>query len=94
VLQQTIEQLRQRLEEAKTSSSTCLLCLGWGSGFVSKAGFLDTDNETYRRILRAVPSIGKSIREGVPFPKTRRVVFSGGQPAFLPGWTAVQFQNL
>jgi CRISPR-associated protein Csm5 len=88
-LQQTIQQLQTRLEEAKNTPSTCLLCLGWGSGFVSKSAFLRTDDEPFRRILRAVPSISKSIREGVPFPKTRRVVFSGGQPAFLPGWTAL-----
>lgn len=92
-LQQTIQQLQQRLEEAKNASSTCLLCLGWGSGFISKTAFLDTGNDGYRKILRAVPSIAKSIREGVPFPKTRHVVFSGGQPAFLPGWAALQFQN-
>jgi CRISPR-associated protein Csm5 len=92
-LQQTIQQLQQRLEEAKNVSFTCLLCLGWGSGFVSKAGFLETDNESYRKILRAVPSISKSIREGVPFPKTRRIIFAGGQPTFLPGWAALQLQN-
>jgi CRISPR-associated protein Csm5 len=93
-LQQTLQQLQQRLEEAKSVPDTCLLCLGWGSGFISKAGFLDTGNEAYRKILRAVPSIAKSIRDGVPFPKTRRIVFSGGQPAYLPGWAAVQFENL
>jgi CRISPR-associated protein Csm5 len=94
VLQQTLQQMNERLQEARNTSSTCLLCLGWGSGFVSKAAFLETDNESYRKILRAVPSISKAIREGTPFPKTRRVVFSGGQPAFLPGWTALQFQDI
>lgn len=93
VLQQTIQQLQARLEEARNTSSTCLLCLGWGSGFVSKSGFLETDNEAYRKILRAVPPIARSIREGVQFPKTRRIVFSGGQPAFLPGWTALKLHN-
>ena len=38
-LGQTIQQLQQRLEQAKSTPSTCLLCLGWGSGFVSKAAF-------------------------------------------------------
>jgi CRISPR-associated protein Csm5 len=93
VLQQTIQQLQQRLAEARGTRSICLICLGWGSGFVSKAGFLDTGNEAYKKILRAVPSFAKSLREGAPFPKTRRVVFLGGQPAFLPGWAALQLQN-
>ncbi len=92
-LHQTVQQLQQRLEEAQNTPYTCLICLGWGSGFISKTAFLDTDNGAYRKILRAVPSISKSIRDGVAFPKTRRVVFADGQPAFLPGWSAVQFQN-
>lgn len=92
-LQQTIAQLQQRLEQAQATSSICLLCLGWGSGFVSKAGFLDTNNEAYRKILRAVPAFSRSIRDGIPFPKTRRVVFASGQPAFLPGWVSLQLEN-
>jgi CRISPR-associated protein Csm5 len=90
---QTIQQLQQRLDEAKAAAGTCLVCLGWGSGFVSKSAFLDTNNEAYRKILRSVPAVSKSIREGVPFPKTRRIVFAGGQPAFLPGWAAVRFET-
>jgi CRISPR-associated protein Csm5 len=93
VLQQTIQQLQQRLQEAQSTPNTCLLCLGWGSGFLSKTAFLNTDNSSYRKILRTVPAISNAIREGVPFPKTRRIVFSGGQPTFLPGWTALQIQN-
>jgi CRISPR-associated protein Csm5 len=89
----TVDQLQQRLEEAKNTRMTCLLSLGWGSGFLSKAAYLDTGNESYRKILRAVPSIAKSIRDGVPFPKTRRIIFSGGQPAFVPGWAGLQFED-
>ncbi len=92
-LQATIQRLKTELESAQNASLTCLLCLGWGSGFLSKAGFLGTDQEAYRKILRAVPAIGKAVREGLPFPKTRRVVFSGGQPSSLPGWVTVQFNR-
>lgn len=83
---ETIAGLKQELAEAQTQEDTCLLCLGWGSGFVSKTAFLDTNQEAYRKILRSVPAISKSLRENVPFPKTRRVVFLGGRPATLPGW--------
>lgn len=90
-LQETVQHLRSELASVQNSPLTCLICLGWGSGFLSKAGFLGTGEESYRRILRAVPAVGKALREGVPFPKTRRVVFGGGKPSFLPGWVTVQF---
>ena len=91
-LHRTIQQLKETLAGARNSPLTCLLCLGWGGGFVSKAAFLDTTQESYRKLLRGVPGIGKSLREGVPFPKTRRVVFAGGQPASLPGWVKLQLE--
>jgi CRISPR-associated protein Csm5 len=92
-LAQTVEHLRTELRvlQESESRSGCLLCLGWGGGFVSKAAFLQTDRESYRKILKAVPAFGRSLRDGVPFPKTRRVVFTGGQPATLPGWVRLEF---
>jgi CRISPR-associated protein Csm5 len=92
-LAETVQCLRSELESAQSASLTCLLCLGWGSGFVSKAAFLGTEQESYRKVLRAVPSIGKSLREGVPFPKTRRVIFSGGRPSSIPGWVTLQLEK-
>lgn len=89
-LAETIERLKQQLNEVRNRPNTCLLCLGWGSGFLSKTAFPDTGQESYRKILRAVPSIGKSLRENLPFPKTRRVIFLGGKPATLPGWTELE----
>jgi CRISPR-associated protein Csm5 len=91
-LAETVKRLGRELETARAQPNTCLLCLGWGSGFVSKSAFLETDNEAFRKILRAVPAIGRSIREGVVFPKTRRLVFTGGQPTSLPGWTSIEFR--
>ncbi len=87
----TVQRLGQELETAKSEGSSCLLCVGWGSGLISKSAYLETDNQAFRKILRAVPAIGRSIRDGVVFPKTRRIVFSGGQPASLPGWIRLQF---
>ncbi|MBV9442370.1 MAG: type III-A CRISPR-associated RAMP protein Csm5 [Acidobacteriaceae bacterium] len=90
-VQQTVQQLNERLSEARNTARTCLLCLGWGTGFTAKAAFLDTNLESYRSILRGVPGVGRALRDGLPFPKTRRIVFSGGQPASLPGWVGLQF---
>ena len=85
-LQESVRQLKEQVATACATPLSCILCLGWGSGFISKAPFLGTDQEPYRKILRALPAFGKSFRESVPFPKTRRVLFTGGQPASLPGW--------
>jgi CRISPR-associated protein Csm5 len=89
-LHQTVQSLQHELASTRESPGSCLLCLGWGSGFLSKAGFLGTDQESYRKILRSLPGFGKAIREGVPFPKTRRIVFAGGQPSALAGWVKLQ----
>jgi CRISPR-associated protein Csm5 len=92
-LAQTVERLRSELNAVQESQTSCLLCLGWGGGFTSKTAFLNTERESYRKILKAVPAISRSIRDGVLFPKTRRVVFSGGQPATLPGWVRLEFSE-
>jgi CRISPR-associated protein Csm5 len=92
-LQQTIDQLRAKLDEAQSTSHSCLLCLGWGGGFLSKVSFHDTESEAYRKILRAIPSIGKAIRDKVPFPKTRRLIFMNGKPASIPGWAVLNLEN-
>jgi len=89
-LDATVQKLKGELEEGRGASSTCLLCLGWGNGFLGKTAFLDTGNEAYRKILRAIPPIARSIRDNVPFPKTRRIVFGNGQPATLPGWVKLE----
>jgi CRISPR-associated protein Csm5 len=92
-LRQTVTRLKDELASAQNSPFTCLLSMGAGGGFLSKSGFPDTGHEAYRKILRSVPAIGKAIREDVPFPKTRRIVFTGGQPSSIPGWVRVQFEK-
>ncbi len=89
----TIERLKTEQAAAQQLPMTCVVPLGWGSGFLAKAASLDTGLDAYRKILRAVPSIGRAIRENVPFPKTRRIVFLKGQPASLPGWVRIQFES-
>lgn len=92
-LQKAVQGLKDELASAQNVPYTCVSSMGWGGGFLSKAGFLDTGQEGYRKILRSVPAFGKALREGVPFPKTRRIVFLGGQPATVPGWVRFQFEK-
>jgi CRISPR-associated protein Csm5 len=91
-LQQTVAHLQSALQAAQTGSLTCLLCLGWGGGFLSKVSFHDTDSDAYRKVLRGVPSLGRAIRDKIPFPKTRRVLFAEGKPASIPGWVLLQLE--
>ncbi|MBZ5608691.1 MAG: type III-A CRISPR-associated RAMP protein Csm5 [Acidobacteriia bacterium] len=86
LLKSTIEQLETRLGEIRQAGNGCMLPLGWGAGFLSKAAFLDTKDETYRKILAQVGFYARAIQSGLPFPKTRKIIFLGNQPASLAGF--------
>jgi CRISPR-associated protein Csm5 len=90
LLQQSVEHLETWLAHVQTTGSACLLSLGWGSGLLAKTGWLETDNEAYRKALQQVPLYTRALTTGLPFPKTRRIVFLENQPATLPGWAALE----
>ena len=50
----------------------------------------DQDGEQYSQILRNVSLYRKAIDSGMPFPKTRRIVFQENKPASLPGWALLE----
>ena len=91
-LQQNVQKLRDQLAQAQKQPSTCVLCLGWGNGFIAKAAYLGTDQAAYRKILQSVPALSRAIRENVIFPKTRRIVFGNGNNLTLPGWVQLQLE--
>jgi CRISPR-associated protein Csm5 len=91
LVRHNIDALLERLGELKETPDSCLVPLGWGGGLLAKSAFLDTKDESYRDVLRQVSAHERAIQSGLPFPKTRRIVFLGNQPAALPGWTQVQF---
>ncbi|WP_321472679.1 RAMP superfamily CRISPR-associated protein [uncultured Paludibaculum sp.] len=90
---QSLEQLSQRLAQMQESNASCLVCLGWGTGFLSKSASIDVDADPFRQILRSLPFYSQPLRSGLPFPKTRRVVFVNDQPAALPGWAELAFET-
>lgn len=81
-----IEALQARLADFRERRAGAMLSLGWGAGFTGKTALLNTSDDGYRKILRALPYYSRAVQTGLPFPKTRRVVMQGGQPAALPGW--------
>lgn len=90
LLQQSVEHLETWLAHVQGNGNACLLSLGWGSGLLAKTGWLDTENEAYRKALQQVPLYSRALTTGLPFPKTRRIVFLENQPATLPGWVALE----
>lgn len=87
----SLDILEQRRKDLEASGSGCLLCLGWGTGFAAKAAEPDAVEPSANRALRNLPVTAGPLRTSFPFPKTRRILFSGDQPAALPGWVALQF---
>jgi CRISPR-associated protein Csm5 len=80
--------LERRVQEA--GNHACVLSLGWGAGMLSKVSVGDTADPSYRSILRHVSAYQKAVETGLPFPKTRRIVFAAGQPAYLSGWVLLE----
>ena len=81
--------LESVLAQTQAAGNRCLLNIGWGGGLLSKAAWpvsAPEAQEGHRRILAAQAVWSRAIRTGMPFPKTRRVVFMQGQPAVLAGW--------
>jgi CRISPR-associated protein Csm5 len=91
-LQQSVAKLRSELDASRNNHGECLLCLGWGGGFLSKSSFLETENESFRKLIRNMPALGRAFKGGTLFPKTRRIVFAGAQPVYLPGWVKLKFE--
>ncbi len=87
-LRTSIAELRTKVEGL--APHQCMLPLGWGGGFLGKAAVADGSPEYVREVMRKLPFYSRAIQSGMPFPKTRRIVFLGDQPATLPGWTLLE----
>jgi CRISPR-associated protein Csm5 len=81
----SVADLQKRLDAAR-GNGACLLAIGWGAGFLSKSAAIGMDEAEHRKVLGMMPFYERAIKSGLPFPKTRRVVFLKNKPAALPGW--------
>ena len=86
----TLAGLDAELAAATESRGTCLFCLGWGTGFLSKSAMVDTESDIVRGILRLMNFYARAVQTGMPFPKTRKVLFQNGVAASLPGWVKLE----
>jgi CRISPR-associated protein Csm5 len=90
VLKTNLEQLESKLGEVRQTGKGCVLPLGWSAGFLSKVASLDTQDEASRQILRQVGFYARAIQSGLPFPKTRKIVFLANQPATIAGFVHLE----
>jgi CRISPR-associated protein Csm5 len=88
----SMDDLEGKLTEAGESGAACLLPLGWGAGFFSKTAFSNTQDPAYREILRQLPFYSRAIQSGLPFPKTRRIVFLNNEPSTIAGFVHLEVQ--
>jgi CRISPR-associated protein Csm5 len=86
----TVSRLESKLEQAARRQDACLVAIGWGGGLLGKSAYLETQDEAYRGLLKSDPFYQRALQTGLPFPKTRRVIFENGQPASLPGWILLE----
>ena len=87
---ESLAALETRTRGGRQPECACLVNLGWGGGLLSKSPVPDAADEDYRRIVRALPFYERAVRTGLPFPKTRKVVFLGGEPGTMPGWAKLE----
>ena len=81
----SVAELQQQLAVARREGR-CLLAIGWGAGFLSKSAAIGVADEDHRGVLGTTSFYERAIKSGLPFPKTRRIVYLKNQPATLPGW--------
>jgi CRISPR-associated protein Csm5 len=90
ILKTNLEQLELKLRDIRQTAKGCVLPLGWSAGFLSKVANLNTEDDAARQILRQVGFYAKAIQSGLPFPKTRKLVFLANQPATIAGFVHLE----
>lgn len=93
VVAESMARLEQRLAAIERDGNACLLCLGWGTGLLAKSASLETSRGPYHHLLATLPVYRETLRTGLPFPKTRQIVFLNDQPATLAGWAELSLQD-
>jgi len=89
-LARSVAGLETKLGEVSQRENACMVSIGWGGGLLGKSAYIETQDESYRKILKNFPMYSRALQTGLPFPKTRRIIFEGGKPANVAGWVLVE----
>jgi CRISPR-associated protein Csm5 len=57
---------------------------------LTKTAWLGKDAAEHNQILKSLPFYSRAVNSGMPFPKTRRIVFLENKPCTLPGWALLE----
>ena len=87
----SVAELQRKLEAARAKVDACSPSAGARASSVSRPRSA-LDDADYRKVLGMLPFYQRAIQTGLPFPKTRRVVFLKNKPATLPGWVEVRIE--
>ena len=85
-----LDELSHKISGVREGGQACVLSIGWGGGLLGKSAYVQTEDEPYRQILRHMPLYQRAIQSGMPFPKTRKIIFENNEPASLPGWVLLE----
>lgn len=94
-LTKVVEETRRALDRAQSLAGTgrgCVLQLGWATGMPAKSATADPGAGAHRAILENTGFYGSALKSGLPFPKSRKIVFANGQAASLPGMVLLEIQ--
>ena len=92
---ESVAELERELAAAE-SQNACLVNLGWGGGLLSKSRYRIPPTRNIESIVRVLPFYERAIRAGMPFPKTRKIVFLDSEPGTVPagpGWKSPEYRN-
>ena len=90
LLKSTVEQLEARLDGDSRGQARVCAAARMGRGIFIEGCDPEHARRDVSRILRQVGLYARAIQSGLPFPKTRRIVFVGNQPASIPGFVHLE----
>ncbi|MCP5119247.1 MAG: hypothetical protein GY953_51250, partial [bacterium] len=61
----SLVKIEAKLAEVRARHDACILPIGWGGGFLTKAAILSTTDEPYREVLKQYSFYAKAIRTGL-----------------------------
>jgi CRISPR-associated protein Csm5 len=86
-----VEKFYQKLEEISKNleENEILLQIGYGTGYLSKTVGRFFTKDDFEKLSKK----GMHVSDFNLFPKTRRIIFSEGNPATVPGWIKITFRK-